>query len=155
MEERRDTVEGRCCPFRGVDVVPHVRDHRGGRLTASVRIRSATGRPLDPRHRRPEHRVQSLGGIPADQSTSIPAKAPEETEQRIGPDRGRLALSAPCQARGLGQCEILASGLAPAWQFTRSPWPDLIGGLGIALMNPDAARKVYGAAREEYRAATA
>jgi Co/Zn/Cd efflux system component len=36
-----------------------------------------------------------------------------------------------------------------------SAWPDLIVGLGIALMNTDAARKVWAAAREEHDAAKA
>jgi hypothetical protein len=35
----------------------------------------------------------------------------------------------------------------------RSAWPDLIVGLGIALMNADAAREVYTTARAEHRAA--
>jgi Co/Zn/Cd efflux system component len=34
-----------------------------------------------------------------------------------------------------------------------SAWPDLIVGLSIAAMNMDAAREVWGAAREEHRAA--
>jgi hypothetical protein len=34
-----------------------------------------------------------------------------------------------------------------------SAWPDLIVGLGIAAMNADAAREVWGAAHEEHRAA--
>jgi hypothetical protein len=34
-------------------------------------------------------------------------------------------------------------------------WPDLIVGLGIAVMNADAARQVWSAAREEHRAAIA
>ncbi len=46
---------------------------------------------------------------------------------------------------------IVATGVITA--YLRSAWPDLIVGLGIALMNADAARAVYGAAREEHRAA--
>jgi Co/Zn/Cd efflux system component len=37
--------------------------------------------------------------------------------------------------------------------YTLSGWPDLIAGLGIALMNADAAREVWSEAREEHRAA--
>ena len=33
--------------------------------------------------------------------------------------------------------------------MTVSPWPDLIVGLGIFMMNLDAAREVYTAARRE------
>lgn len=49
---------------------------------------------------------------------------------------------------------IIAAGLvtASAW---RSAWPDLIVGLGIAALNADAAREVWGAARREHRAARA
>lgn len=46
---------------------------------------------------------------------------------------------------------ILGAGLATA--YSRSAWPDLVVGLGIALVNVDAAREVYVAAREEHRAA--
>ena len=37
--------------------------------------------------------------------------------------------------------------------FTRSGWADLIVGLGILMMNADAAREVWHAAREEHAAA--
>jgi len=46
---------------------------------------------------------------------------------------------------------IIAAGLVTA--STRSAWPDLIVGLGIAAMNIDAAREVLRAARKEYQAA--
>lgn len=36
--------------------------------------------------------------------------------------------------------------------YTVSAWPDLIVGIGIAMMNADAAREVYAAAREEQNA---
>ena len=42
---------------------------------------------------------------------------------------------------------IIAAGLITA--ITVSPWPDLIVGLGIFVMNLDAAREVYTAARRE------
>lgn len=48
---------------------------------------------------------------------------------------------------------IIAAGLITAF-FWRSAWPDLIVGLSIALMNADAAREVWGAARTEHRAAS-
>ena len=56
------------------------------------------------------------------------------------------------QERPLANVAIIATDSSPD---TRSAWPDLIVGLGIALMNADAAREVYGAAREEHRAASA
>ncbi len=42
----------------------------------------------------------------------------------------------------------------PLTMFTRSAWPDLVVGLGILLMNLDAARGVFTTARREHRAAT-
>lgn len=46
---------------------------------------------------------------------------------------------------------IIAAGLATALLW-RSAWPDLIVGLAIAVMNADAAREVWQAAREEQSA---
>jgi Co/Zn/Cd efflux system component len=68
---------------------------------------------------------------------------------------GSLTRAAFLSARNdtLANVAIIATGFVTA--YTRSAWPDLIVGLGIALMNADAAREVYGAAREEHRAATA
>ena len=48
---------------------------------------------------------------------------------------------------------IIAAGLVTA-ALWRSAWPDLIVGLAIALMNADAAREVWEAARKEHRTAT-
>jgi Co/Zn/Cd efflux system component len=45
---------------------------------------------------------------------------------------------------------ILAAGITALWP---SGWPDLIVGLGIFLMNLDAAHEVYQAARRETRGA--
>ena len=46
----------------------------------------------------------------------------------------------------------MAAGVVTALIW-RSAWPDVIVGLAIALMNADAAREVWNAAREEHRAA--
>ncbi|MEH3119861.1 MAG: hypothetical protein PGN25_20325 [Methylorubrum populi] len=43
------------------------------------------------------------------------------------------------------------AGLATA--ATRSPWPDLVAALGIAVINADSACDVLKAARREWRAA--
>lgn len=48
---------------------------------------------------------------------------------------------------------IIATGFVTA--YTLSAWPDLIVGLAIAVVNADAAREVWQAAREEHRAAKA
>ena len=63
-----------------------------------------------------------------------------------------LARAAFLSARNdaLSNIAIVAAGLLTA--LTRSPWPDLVVGLGIFLLNLDAAREVYAAAREEHAA---
>jgi Co/Zn/Cd efflux system component len=68
---------------------------------------------------------------------------------------GSLVRAAFLSARNdaVANVAIVATGLATA--FLKSEWPDLIVGLGIALINADAAREVYGAARAERRAAVA
>jgi Co/Zn/Cd efflux system component len=67
--------------------------------------------------------------------------------------RGSLIRAAFLSARNdtVANVAIVATGLVTA--YVRSAWPDLIVGLGISLMNADAAKEVYRAAREEYRAA--
>jgi Co/Zn/Cd efflux system component len=52
----------------------------------------------------------------------------------------------------LANIAIIAAGLVTA--ATASAWPDLIVGLGIFALNLDASRQVYGAARDERRAAS-
>lgn len=52
----------------------------------------------------------------------------------------------------LANVAIIGAGLVIASMW-RSAWPDLIVGLGIAVMNADAAREVWQAARKEHRAA--
>ena len=66
---------------------------------------------------------------------------------------GSLAKAAFLSARNdaIANAAIIVTGFVTA--ATRSPWPDLVVGLGIAMMNADAAREVYGAAREERRSA--
>jgi Co/Zn/Cd efflux system component len=66
---------------------------------------------------------------------------------------GSLTRAAFLSARNdaLANVAIIATGFVTA--YTRSAWPDLIVGLGIALMNADGAKEVYSAAREEHRAA--
>ncbi len=65
---------------------------------------------------------------------------------------GSLTRAAFLSARNdvLANLAIIAAGLVTA--FTRSAWPDLVVGLGIALMNADAAKEIYQVAREEHRA---
>jgi len=66
---------------------------------------------------------------------------------------GSLTRAAFLSARNdtVANIAIIAAGLVTA--YTRSAWPDLIVGLGIAAMNVDAAREVWRAARTEGQAA--
>ncbi len=62
---------------------------------------------------------------------------------------GSLTRAAFLSARNdaLANVAIVGAGLVTA--VTVSPWPDLVVGLGIFLMNLDAAREVFSAARDE------
>jgi Co/Zn/Cd efflux system component len=66
---------------------------------------------------------------------------------------GSLTRAAFLSARNdvIASLAIIAAGLLTL--YMRSAWPDLIVGLGIALMNAGAAREVYRAAKEEHREA--
>jgi len=66
---------------------------------------------------------------------------------------GSLAKAAFLSARNdvFANLAIVAAGLLTF--ATHSIWPDIVVGLGIALMNLDAAREVLEAAREEHREA--
>jgi Co/Zn/Cd efflux system component len=66
---------------------------------------------------------------------------------------GSLTRAAFLSARNdaFANVAIIATGFVTA--VTQSAWPDLAVGLAIAAVNADAAREVYGAAREEQRAA--
>ncbi len=66
---------------------------------------------------------------------------------------GSLTRAAFLSARNdaLANVAIIGAGIVTA--YTLSGWSDLIVGLGIAVMNADAAREVLSAAHEEHRAA--
>lgn len=66
---------------------------------------------------------------------------------------GSLTRAAFLSARNdaVANIAIIGAGLITA--YTLSIWPDVIVGIGIALMNIDAAREVWQAAREEHEAA--
>lgn len=66
---------------------------------------------------------------------------------------GSLTRAAFLSARNdvLANMAILAAAFLTA--YTRSAWPDLVGGLGIALMSANSAKEIYQVAREEHRAA--
>ena len=68
---------------------------------------------------------------------------------------GSLTRAAFLSARNdaLANVAIIAAGLLTA--ATLSAWPDLIVGLGIAILNADAARQVLAAARQERKEAQA
>ena len=66
---------------------------------------------------------------------------------------GSLTRAAFLSARNdaFANVAIIAAGLVTA-AIWRSAWPDMIVGLAIALLNADAAREVWQAARKEHRA---
>jgi Co/Zn/Cd efflux system component len=68
--------------------------------------------------------------------------------------RGSLTRAAFLSARNdaLANVAIIAAGAVTALLWN-SVWPDLVVGLAIAVMNADAAREVWTAARQEHRAA--
>ena len=67
---------------------------------------------------------------------------------------GSLTKAASLSARNdaLANIAIIAAGAVTAYLW-RSAWPDLIVGVGIALMNADAARDVWRTAHQERRSA--
>lgn len=67
---------------------------------------------------------------------------------------GSLTRAAFLSARNdaLANVAIVVAGLVTATLWGTA-WPDLIVGLAIALLNADAAREVWSAARDEHRAA--
>ena len=75
---------------------------------------------------------------------------------RVRHHQGSLTRAAFLSARNdaFANLAIIAAGLVTAYLW-RSIWPDLIVGVGIAMMNADAAREVWEAAHEEHKAVQA
>jgi Co/Zn/Cd efflux system component len=71
---------------------------------------------------------------------------------RVRHHGGSLTKAAFLSARNdvLANVAIVGAGLVTAY-WIPSAWPDVVVGLGIAVMNAGAAREVYEAAREEHR----
>jgi Co/Zn/Cd efflux system component len=69
---------------------------------------------------------------------------------RFRDHRGSLTKAAFLSARNdaFANLAIIAAGAVTAFLW-RSAWPDLIVGIGIAIMNADAAREVWEAAHDE------
>lgn len=67
---------------------------------------------------------------------------------------GSLSRAAFLSARNdmLANVAMIAAGLVTV--YWASPWPDVIVGLAIALMNADAAREVWTTAKSEHRGAS-
>jgi Co/Zn/Cd efflux system component len=67
---------------------------------------------------------------------------------------GGLTKAAFLSARNdvLANIAIILAGVVTAWLW-HSPWPDIIVGVAIGLLNADAARQVWQAARGEHEAA--
>jgi Co/Zn/Cd efflux system component len=68
--------------------------------------------------------------------------------------KGSLTRAAFLSARNDALANIAVIGAGLLTLALPSAWPDVIVGLGIALMNVDAAKEVWVAARSEHRAAT-
>ena len=70
--------------------------------------------------------------------------------------RGSLTKAAFLSARNdaLANIAIIAAGAVTATVW-RSAWPDLLVGIGIAILNANAAREVFDAARAEHEEASA
>lgn len=66
---------------------------------------------------------------------------------------GSMMRAAFLSARNDVLANVAIIGVGILTTFYPSAWPDLIVGLGIAVLNADAAREVWQAAREEHRAA--
>ena len=66
---------------------------------------------------------------------------------------GSLTRAAFLSARNDALANVAIVGAGVTTIYVRSAWPDLIVGLGIAVMNADAAREVYTTARAEQRTA--
>jgi Co/Zn/Cd efflux system component len=73
---------------------------------------------------------------------------------RFRDHHGSLTKAAFLSARNdaFANIAIIAAGAITAYLW-HSAWPDLITGVGIALMNADASRDVWRAARQERRSA--
>ena len=73
---------------------------------------------------------------------------------RVRDHHGSLTRAAFLSARNdaAANIAIIIAGLVTAYIW-HSAWPDLIVGIGIAVMNADAAREVFEAAREEHKEA--
>jgi len=67
--------------------------------------------------------------------------------------KGSLTRAAFLSARNDALANIAIIGAGLMTLFVPSVWPDVFVGLGIALMNVDAAKEVWTAARSEHRAA--
>lgn len=64
---------------------------------------------------------------------------------------GSMAKAAFLSARNDAFANIAIIGAALITTVTLSYWPDLVVGIGILIINLDAAREVYAAARKEYK----
>ncbi|MFA6230762.1 MAG: cation transporter [Rhodanobacter sp.] len=72
---------------------------------------------------------------------------------RFRAHRGSLTRAAFLSARNDAFANVAIIIAALATIFYPSAWPDLIVGLGIMMLNADAAREVWQAARDEHRTA--
>lgn len=65
---------------------------------------------------------------------------------------GSLTRAAFLSARNDALANVVIIAVGAITAYSRSAWPDLLAGLGIAALNADAAREVWTAARQEQTA---
>ncbi len=63
---------------------------------------------------------------------------------------GSLTRAAFLSARNDALANVVIIAVGTITAYTHSAWPDLVAGLGIAVLNADAAREVWTAARQEH-----
>ncbi len=74
---------------------------------------------------------------------------------RFRDHQGSLTRAAFLSARNDAIANVAIVGAGVMTALTVSPWPDLVVGIAIAILNIDAAREVYAAAKGEYGQAAA
>lgn len=74
---------------------------------------------------------------------------------RVRGHAGSLSKAAFLSARNDVLANLAIIGAAGVTAFWPSIWPDIVVGLGIALLNADAAREIFAAAQQEHRDAQA
>jgi len=100
----------------------------------------------------PSRGYEMLRNVPSYAGAAEIVYAQREWFDGTGYPRG-LTRAAFLSARNDAFANVAIIGAGLTTIYVRSAWPDLIVGMGIALMNSDAAREIYMTARTEHRTA--